>query len=86
MEGEVPTSDDDVVEVFVHPFPRQVKQSELSECFMHRLTWSKPAHIVQSCIVMQSASAEALHAATGLVGPFKHEHFHASLGEQCATL
>ena len=73
-EGEVPAAYDDAVELLVHSLPRQVHESELAEGFVHSLPRSQPAHIVQSCIVVQSASAEALHAAAGLVGAFEHEH------------
>ena len=86
MEGEVAAADDDVVEVLVHPLPREVEQSELLECLVHRLPRGKPTHIVQSRVVVHPASAEALHAAPRLVGAFKDENLHPSLGEQCAAL
>jgi hypothetical protein len=46
MKGEVPTAYNDVVEVFVHPLPRQVEQSQLCESAVHCLPWSQPTYIV----------------------------------------
>jgi hypothetical protein len=46
MESEMSATYYDVVEVLVHPLPRQVKKPEFSKCFVHRPTLSQTAHIV----------------------------------------
>ena len=86
MEGKTTSRDDDAVEGFVHPFPWQVQQSQLAKGLVHRLPWSQSAQIVQSRIVVQSASAEALHTAPWLMRAFQHKCPKTFLCKQCSAL
>ena len=62
------------VETEVKAFPRQIKQPEVTKRSVKRLTFAKPSHIVESCVVPHSPAAIALHAASCLRPFLEHKH------------